>query len=210
MIYKSFINKRQEKKLEEARQRVHDEVVVVLEHVESDLVSMTELYTKFRKDKITRYDNLLNLCIYSSTTYGDITLLTSKVILTKQKMEKIIYARLLSMAIYEFLNTINRLIGNKLVKELEHPRYSDLIPQLKVLSKQYSEIKKAHHKELHHLRNNVGAHVYAEYGIDLSTMILGIDTKQLSDIGTEIIGLQKDLIGFTNIIFKRIVDSKSF
>ena len=125
---------------------------------EADIDQMIQLWQLYQKSGKSKYDQFMNACIFSSIVGRDIQFLTKSYILTKNKNEKNLYGRLLSMTIIEFLEDINKLLGNKLRKELIRNDLSEYVSELNNINKEFSRIKKDNNKPLRRIRNNAAAH----------------------------------------------------
>lgn len=125
---------------------------------EADIDQMIQLWKLYQNSGKTKYNQFMNACIFSSIVGRDIQFLTKSYILTKNKNEKNLYGRLLSMTIIEFLEDINKLLGNKLRKELIRNELSEYVSELNNINKEFSRIKKENNKPLSRIRNNAAAH----------------------------------------------------
>lgn len=125
---------------------------------EKELKELVELWKLFQLNGKNKYDQFVNVCIFTSISCRDILLLTNRYLYTDIEVEKNLYGRLLCMTIIEFLHDINGLLGNRLRKELISNGYNQFVDELNRINKSFDRIKKSHHKALGEIRNNAAAH----------------------------------------------------
>lgn len=170
-----------------------------------DMEGIKNFFEKMRNAKINRFDHLLNLCLIASITSSDISILNHKIALTKQKLERLFFARMLAMIIIEYLNDMNDLLGFKLVKEITSNNYLEFLPKLKELNSQYSKIRKTHGKLLSTIRNNVAAHKTKD-ALSLAKHIDNLNPDEILEMGIEIAQLNIEFTNETTKIINRIIE----
>ncbi|WP_281298203.1 hypothetical protein [Flavobacterium limnophilum] len=179
-----------------------------LELAVNDINSTREFYEKMRNHGIRRFDNFLNLCLISSITNTDISILTQNIRLAKHRFEKLLFARMLAMIIIEYLKDINDLLGFKLIGELNSNNYKEFVPIIKDLNSKYASVRKKHETLLNNIRNNVSAHKTKE-ALNLVQYIYNIDTDEIFQIGLEIMQINIQLTNEgTNLMYKMIAEAE--
>jgi len=172
---------------------------------EADLNQMINLWQLYQKNGKSKYDQFMNACIYSSIVGRDIQFLTKNYILTKNKNEKNLYGRLLSMTIIEFLEDINKLLGNKLRKELIKNEMSEYLIELNSINKDFSKIKKENNKPLRRIRNNAAAHktLDSKALLDFTNKL---EIENLNGISNSVSRTNKKFVELSTIIINRFKD----
>ena len=172
---------------------------------EADLNQMIELWQLYQKNGKSKYDQFMNACIYSSIVGRDIQFLTKNYILAKNKNEKNLFGRLLSMTIIEFLEDINKLLGNKLRKELMKNEMSEYVDELNTINKEFSKVKKENNKPLRRIRNNAAAHktLDSKALLDFTSKL---EINDLTEISNSVSRSNKKFVELSTIIINRFKD----
>lgn len=161
---------------------------------------------------IRRFDNLLNLCLYSAVTNIDLIPLSERIRLTERRLEKVLFARMLAMIIIEYLKDINDLLGFKLIGELNSNKYSEFVPEIKKINSEFADIRKKHEKILMVIRNNISAHKTKE-SLNLIHYIFNLDTDEICSLAIATININTLLTSATtkiyHIILKEAENNKS-
>ncbi|MBA6155728.1 hypothetical protein H3Z83_04210 [Tenacibaculum sp. S7007] len=179
---KRYLNKRN---LTRARNDLKDTNEKSIEIRNSDIKSILKVWSKLQKNKINKYDEFYNVCLYSSIVTRDISMLWNDYSLTDNETKKNLYGRLLSMTIIEFLDDINGLLGRNLRIELESNNMSEFISELNDVNKKFSTVKKQNNKELRLIRNNSAAHK-SKKAKDLINFTENIHFENLHKISVEV------------------------
>jgi len=170
---------------------------------ESDINSTREFYERMKGYGIRRFDNFLNLCLYSSLTNIDLMLLTERIRLSNRRLEKLFNARIISMTVYEYLKDISDLLGFKLIGELNSNNYKEFIKEVKDLNSEFSTLKKNHDLLIKVIRNNASAHK-SKNALELIHYNNNLDPNELFDIAIDVINLNIKLTKFTTKIYLKI------
>jgi len=170
---------------------------------ELDIEALKDLWQLYQKNGNRSWGNFLNACLFSSIMGRDLELLSKRYILTKDKNEKNLFGRLLSMTIIEYLDDINNLLGNKLRKELIQNKLSDFSEQIKQINKRFSLIKKKNNTELRRIRNNASAHKTKD-SLVLLDFTREIEIKELGELASTILKLNTDFTKCTVQIFNKM------
>lgn len=203
---KLFNNKsKSEREIEKAKEELISVDISGQEVTLKDIEGIKNFYEKMHNAKINRFNHLLNLCLISSITSSDISILNHKIALTKQKLEKLFFARMLAMIIIEYLNDMNDLLGFKLVKEIASNGYLEFLPKLKELNSQYAKIRKTHGKLLSLIRNNIAAHK-TKNALSLAKHIDNLNPDEILEMGIEIAQLNIEFTKETTKIINRIIE----
>ena len=125
----------------------------------NELISlMTTSWNDINIDDEYKYDEYHNTYIFFCLVNKDLNYFVKYLFISKSDEEQKFFARHMAMTLYELLQDINGLIGNKLSNELKSNGFIDLAKEARVLNKKFSEIKKIHHEILKKIRNNAAAH----------------------------------------------------
>lgn len=182
MWMKRYLNKRN---LTRARNDLKDTNEKSIEIRNSDIKNILKVWSNLQKNKINKYDEFYNVCLYSSIVTRDISMLWNDYSLTDNETKKNLYGRLLSMTIIEFLDDINGLLGRNLRIELESNNMSEFISELNDVNKKFSTVKKQNNKELRLIRNNSAAHK-SKKAKDLINFTKNIHFENLHKISVEV------------------------
>jgi hypothetical protein len=116
---------------------------------------LLELYNE-REEK--PYLNLLNTYLYFSIVNRELYYLAELHYFEKNTHRKNFFARLICMTVVELLDDANSMLGKKLLSEMESENLTEFIPDINLLNKKYSELKKEYSSNLRDIRNNAAAH----------------------------------------------------
>ena len=163
------------------------------------ILLILKLWDNLSKKGISKYDKLLNVCLYSSLTNRDIYYLAEYYYFQKNTSRKNFFGRFLCMSIIEFLEDINIMLGKELLVELENNDMMVFLEPVKKLNKAYADLKKKYNKELKIIRNNASAHKNrdAKYLINFH---LALSINNLTEIGYNIGKLESHFDFITNLI----------
>ena len=171
---------------------------------DDEINSTREFYEKMRSHGIKRFDHFLNLCLISSFTNTDVTLLCQQIRISKHKLEKLFYARMLALIIVEYLKDINVLLGFKLIGELNTNKYQEFVPKMKEINSDFAGIKKNHNTFLTEIRNKIAAHKTKE-ALNLVNSIYSLDVEKVFSLGLEIISMNVKLTNEGNRVYNKII-----
>lgn len=166
----------------------------------TEIALLEKLWSNLSNKGITKFDKLINLCIYSSLNNRDIYYLAEYYYFEKSKTRKNFYGRLLCMAIIEFLDDINFLLGKELTQELQSNDMLVFVDNVKSLNKSYAALKKQYNTELREIRNNAAAHKNKEAKY-LMEFHKNIPIANLTEIGYNIGKLEAHFQNITTIMF---------
>lgn len=179
-----------------------------LESSLADINQSREFYEKMRNHGIRRFDNFLNLCLISSFTTSDISILNTKIRLSSQRLEKLLFARMLAMIVIEYLKDINELLGFKLIGELNTNKYTQFVPIMKELNSEFATIRKENETLLNSIRNNIAAHKTKD-ALNLVNHMFNVDPDEISEMAVRIIILNTKLTNeTTQIIYAMTAEGK--
>lgn len=168
-----------------------------------DIETNQKIWKQLQNRNINKFNNFYNLCLYSSIVNNDIAMLYDDYIMSKSSMKKNLYARLLSMTIFEFLDDIHHLMGKDFILELNSNKLSEFHDERKKISKRFSALKNKHQKELKKIRNNAAAHK-TKKAKDLVELTKEKPFEDLNSIAKEITFINQDLIKLTTKIINII------
>ena len=191
--------KKQLEELEKTKQQLRVAHNQSLEASLEDINSNREFYEKMRNHGIRRFDNFLNLCLISGVTTSDISILNAKIRLSDQRLEKLLFARMLSIIIIEYLKDINELLGFKLIGELNTNKYTQFVPIMKDLNSRFANIRKENETLLTSIRNNIAAHKTKD-ALNLINHMFNVDPDKISRIAIDIVQLNIELTNQTTEI----------
>ena len=169
-----------------------------------DVEELKKTFEMFKSYGVRRFDNFFNLCIISSIASSDIMLLKHQIALTDQKLEKLLAARMLAMVVIEYLQDINDLLGNKLVKEMNENGFEEFVPSLREINRDFAQIRKAHQSVLTTIRNNIAAHK-TKNGLSLVNQIFNLDPSEIMEMGNEVSEIDTKFTKETTKIIYRII-----
>jgi len=173
-----------------------------------NLISIQKLWKSYQNRGVSKYDELMNVCIFALINGRDIQFLSKNYLTTKNGNERNLFGRLLCMTIIEFLEDINSLLGKKLRVELINNNYQEFIDELKLISKDFASIKKSHNKILRKIRNNAAAHK-TKNSKDLIDFTHNLEIDDLLAISIEIMKINNRFtILSTKIIEKNSVETQ--
>ncbi len=174
----------------------------------TEIELIEELWVNLEKKKISKYDGLLNTCLYIALTNRDIYYLAEYHYFQKNKTRKNFFGRFLSMSIIEFLDDINHLLGKQLREELEKNNLNRFIKDINGLNKNYSSIKKEYKTKLKEIRNNASAHKNkdAKYLVNFHR---DLSLDNLTEIGYNMGKLENQFVKITNQIFIAVSEQLS-
>ncbi|MBA6156549.1 hypothetical protein H3Z83_08495 [Tenacibaculum sp. S7007] len=153
--------------------------------------------------KSTKYIALAELSIHLKIVQSDLSILTFNHRNCETEMEKKFYSRMISIIIYEYLNDINNLLGNKLVKELTKNNFNELINEAKTLNKVFSDFQKSHKNLFKHIRNTTGAHKSKNTEFLLRS-VFDIEDEKIMNLATDIMIINNKLTRLLTTIYKRV------
>ena len=164
-----------------------------------EILLIQKLWDNLSKMGNSKYDKLLNVCLYSSLTNRDIYYLAENYYFQKNLTRKNFFGRLLCMSIIEFLDDMNNLLGKNFLTELENNDMEVFINPIKQLNKAYSDLKKNYNKDLREIRNNAAAHKNkdAKYLVKFYTLL---PVNNLTEIGYNIGKLEFHFQFITNLV----------
>lgn len=173
-----------------------------------ELELFNELAGLLTEKGITKFDKLLNVCMYSSLVSRDIYYLCEYYYFEKNHSRKNFYGRLLCMTIIEFLENISHLLGKELKEELEKNHMDEFVEDIKQINKLYANIRKDYSAELKEIRNNAAAHknIDAKY---LYKFHIDFPIDNLSEIGYKMGVLESYFIDITTKISELLPDAVS-
>src|SRR5215204_5988657 len=108
---KVLLNQRKDKKINSLSYKV-------LSLSERSIRIINREFELFNKLNLTIYNNLFNICLFSTIVHTDLNILLGKTVLTKRKYEKILYCRILALTIIEYIDDVNLLLGRDLLKDI--------------------------------------------------------------------------------------------
>lgn len=194
--------------LEKAKQELTIAVNSSISAIEKDINSTRELYEKMKNYGDNRFDNLMNLCLYSSVTNADLFLLVERIRLANRRLEKLLFARMLAIVAIEYLKDINELLGYKLIGELNKNHFNEFVPTIKILNGGFADIRKEHEKFLIPIRNNISAHKTKD-ALELVNDIFKLDPNRICELSLEIINVNHTLTIETTKIYNKIIENSN-
>ncbi len=190
--------------LKKLKVELKKEDLIKQESTIKDVEGLKVFFEKLKSHGIKRYDNFFNLCIISSIANSDIMLLKHQIALTDQKLEKLLAARMLALVIIEYLQDMNDLLGNKLVKEMNENSFKEFIPKLRELNSEFAQIRKKHQSVLSNIRNNIAAHK-TKNGLSLVNQIFNLNPSEIMEMGNEVCIVDNNFTKETTKIIYRII-----
>jgi hypothetical protein len=172
---------------------------------DEEIALLMELWELLKKKEITKYDKLLNSCLYFSLINRDIYYLCEYFYFEKNKNRKNLFGRILSMTIIEFLEDINFLLGKELADELKKYKLDELLKDIRMLNKYYSQLKRTFNNEFRLLRNEASAHHSRDANI-LYKLHRNLGIENLTAIGYEIGKLGNRFVNISNNILEQVFD----
>lgn len=151
----------------------------------SDIETNKKTWQKLQKLGISNYNELYNLCLYSSIVYNDISIIYDNYVLSKSETQKNLFARLLCLTIIEFLDDIDPMIGKNLRTELKSNEMGEFIAELKAVGKEFSTIKNINNSVLRKIRNESAAHK-TKNSKDLIIYSTELPFENLNELNTQI------------------------
>jgi hypothetical protein len=128
-----------------------------------------------------QFDKIVNALGFTMLNTHDIRLLNREFFLTSSPILKNLFGRHLCLAIIEFLEPINSLLGKDLRIQLEQSGFDEFITEVKNINKKFSVLKKQYNKVLRDIRNDAAGHKtiktsallkhYTELPIDNKTLV---------------------------------------
>lgn len=165
---------------------------------------MNEVIIKSKEVRVTKYQEIFNLCLYSSIAYADIMLLTEKLVVTPEERgyERDLFARTLAVTLSEFTEDMTHLLGKKFRDELIRNNLESFQEAFSVLHKCFNDFSKKNGQALRSIRNNALAHRTHDASIQFQYTFT--DTALLLDLGMECIELNTRLTPLTTRLIKSI------
>lgn len=204
-IFKKNNYKIQLKGLQKSQIELSKTVDHSMELAEEEINSTRSFFEKMKNHGINRFDNLLNLCLYTTISNSDMILFIEKIRISKRRMEKLLFTRMLAMTVIEYLKDINQLLGFKLIGELNKNDYQEFVPVIKSLNSQFSAVKKKHGTLLTSIRNNISAHKTKD-SLNLIHYIFSLDTDEIYQLTLEVININKLLTQETTKVYALMLD----
>ena len=202
MWWKKSLNNSSSKRL---KKDLKNTIEKSIEIQDSDIKTTLKTWNQLQINKIHKYDEFYNVCLYASIVTRDISILWNDYSLTNNDTKKNLYGRLLSMTIIEFLDDINGLLGKNLRIELKSNNMSEFIKELNEINKEFSKVKKQNNKELRLIRNNSAAHK-SKNSKDLINFTDLVHFENLHKISVEISGTSIKLNKLTTKIIYKITE----
>lgn len=201
---KLFIKSNPRIELQKLKVELKKEDLIKQQSTLSDVEGLKQTFEMFKGYGIKRFDNFFNLCIISSIANSDIMLLKHQIALTDQKLEKLLAARMLALVMIEYLQDINDLLGNKLIKEMKENGFEEFVPPLRQLNSEFAQIRKKNQSVLSSIRNNIAAHK-TKNGLSLVNQIFNLDAREIMEMGNEICIVDNKFVKETTKIIYRIL-----
>lgn len=166
---------------------------------------LLELY---KESERTPYLALLNAHLYFSIVNRDLYYLAEQHYIEKNPNRKNFYARLICMTVVELLDDANSILGKNLLAEMESENLTEFIPDIKLLNKMYSNLKKDYISELRDIRNNAAAHKNKDplIVLEMHKRVSGVDVKKICFEVSMIYAFFMDVILVK--IFERLIPNK--
>jgi len=174
---------------------------------DKEIKTLVTLWENFSKKGDTRFDKLINVCLYSSLVNRDLYYLAEDYYFQKNKNRKNFLGRLFCMTIIEFLDGINYLLGKELTDELEQNNMLNYTPYIKNLNKHYSNIKRKYERDFRTIRNHVAAHRSKDAKL-LMEYIDKVPIDKITAIGQEISKGEVYFDKITTLMFVYLTDHK--
>ncbi|WP_086478431.1 hypothetical protein [Arenibacter amylolyticus] len=170
-----------------------------------DIKTNKEVWQKLQKLGINNYDELYNLCLFSSIVYNDISILYDNYVTSKSETQKNLFGRLLCLTIIEFLDDISPMIGKNLRNELISNEMSEFVTDLKDVGKEFSRIKNKNNSVLRKIRNESAAHK-TKQSQDLIIYSTELPFENLDELNIQISTNLNKLRTITTKIIKQITE----
>ena len=191
--------------IENSKKVLSDAVDTALINAETDINAFRNLLEQSKNYGVDKHIHFFNLNIHTSVAYTDMVLLAERLRLADRRLEKVMYSRLLSMIMIEFLDDINRFIGKEFLKELERNNHNSEVEYFKSISKQYSTIKSENGAALRALRNSTAAHKEDD-ALKLLNLMYNINSSEISQIAVKVIEVTGLLVRQTTSVMEKILE----
>jgi len=152
-----------------------------------------------------RYKASFELSLYCSIIQSDLILAAGSLKNSTNEIEKKIYARILSLTLYEYLKDLSSILGKELVNELKNIHFEDLIESVYNLNKEFTDYKKTKDGILKKIRHETIAHK-TKNRISLIEQLFSINEMEIYNFATEIIILNNKLINILKKVKVKISD----
>ena len=177
--------------LKKYNRKMQSAIDLNLETTESAIEVARTKWEEFKKKENSKYDNTFNVIIYSALANSDMLILSTAIMTTNRKFEKLLFSRMLALILIEYLSDINSLLG-KSFKELKGGVFDESVNEIKVIGKKLAAIKNANESLLRVLRNETAAHKSKD-SLDLVNQIYKIDCRSMCDLSVNVTNINNEL-----------------
>jgi len=160
-------------------------------------------YKGMEKKNNLKYKVAVETSIYCTIIQSDLMLTVKNLRLSTIELEKKFYARILSLTIYEYLKDLSSILGGELVNELKENDFIELIDDVYILNKEFSDLRKIKEVIVKTIRHETIAHKERNK-IELIEQIFNIKEDEIYELGLDLIKLNNKLIAVSSKIRKRI------
>lgn len=178
------------------------------EHKTKELKSMFIFWDLLNENKIEKFDKLMNVCAYVSLANRDIYYLAEDFYFQKDRNRKNFIGRLFCMSMIEYLDDIQSLLGHDLLIELKMNGMNHFSDEVKLLSKNYSKLKRDREKDFRKIRNNASAHKNRN-ARELVEIYESVPVDVLTPIGVEFGKLEHVFINISTKILLEILEQET-
>jgi len=133
---------------------------LLIERIKEDTATWQSAL-KFAEDKYGHNDkafDFINAFAFYRLSFLDIALLLKNFLTSKTDLEKKIYAKMLVLNLYEFIEDIPQIFGRDFMNALPDVVNNELLDELKNIKKAIQNIKTESHTYLKEIRNTVVGH----------------------------------------------------
>jgi hypothetical protein len=113
---------------------------------------------QFSEGKVYPVFVIFNSFAFYRLSFLDIAVLFKSFLINTDEIEKKVYAKLLSLNIYEFLEDLPKIFGKEFGNSLFFLKNDKLIEDIKIIKKEIHKIKSENQDYLKEIRNSISAH----------------------------------------------------